>query len=286
MRNKILVIGDVGEDIWRIGSCNRLNPESASLILDVEDYSTGRSMAGNIFSWVKTLYSRFHPFFGKFEVWMELSETNISKIRYVDGKSWKTLLRVDFGESTSQEYRSGEYLSDVFNLIKKENIKYVIVGDYNKNAFSFEDLRRVGDFCSKNGVTTFLDTKKIFDEPSYFNQFDFIKVNYLENKKNPLFEKYNNNLIITNGPNPSKLYQGSEFVFESKLLSYEPNIVDCCGAGDAFIAAFAMAYIDSNKDLKISLDFAQMVASLSVEKKGTGKCINFSWLNSQYKNEN
>lgn len=77
-------------------------------------------------------------------------------------------------------------------------------------------------------------------------------------------EKYPNQLIVTLGAAGARYYNGKEHVF---IEGFKTKAVDTTGAGDTFNGALAYA-ITSGQPLKEAVRFANIAASLSVEKFG------------------
>lgn len=79
-----------------------------------------------------------------------------------------------------------------------------------------------------------------------------------------VLKKYPNKLIITEGKNGARFYNGNE---EVVVPSFSVPIVDTTGAGDTFNAAFAVA-ISEGRSIEAALIFANRAASLSITKFG------------------
>ncbi|WP_018664698.1 ribokinase [Heyndrickxia acidiproducens] len=77
-------------------------------------------------------------------------------------------------------------------------------------------------------------------------------------------KRYPNKLIITEGENGARYFDGSE---EKVVPSFPAETVDTTGAGDTFNAAFAVA-VAEGKEIGEALRFANRAASLSVTKFG------------------
>ncbi|MFJ8261893.1 ribokinase [Rummeliibacillus sp. NPDC094406] len=77
-------------------------------------------------------------------------------------------------------------------------------------------------------------------------------------------EKYPNKLIVTLGSNGARYFDGKEHIF---VEGFKTQAVDTTGAGDTFNGALAYA-VTSGQSLKEAVRFANIAASLSVEKFG------------------
>jgi ribokinase len=86
---------------------------------------------------------------------------------------------------------------------------------------------------------------------------------FSENVESAL-EKYPNKLIVTLGSNGARYFDGKEHIF---IEGYKTKAVDTTGAGDTFNGALAYA-VTNGQSLKEAVHFANIAASLSVEKFG------------------
>ncbi|MGX9133313.1 ribokinase [Rummeliibacillus sp. JY-2-4R] len=77
-------------------------------------------------------------------------------------------------------------------------------------------------------------------------------------------EKYPNKLIVTLGHEGARYFDGQEHIF---VKGYQTQAVDTTGAGDTFNGALAYA-LTTGQSLKEAVRFANITASLSVEKFG------------------
>src|SRR6266849_840728 len=72
-------------------------------------------------------------------------------------------------------------------------------------------------------------------------------------------------LVATDGRHGASLFQHGNI---EKFPAYDPNAVHPPGAGDVFAAAF-LAHFHRNGDPRQAIDFANCVASISIEHEGT-----------------
>jgi len=142
---------------------------------------------------------------------------------------------------------------------RKELIKEadaVLVSDYNKGFLTEETLYEIGTLAKKS----FLDTKKKLSADTIL-AYTFVKLNEEEFKKN---ETTDRNLLLkmiaTLGGRGAK-YMGTLYPVEAK------ETIDVSGAGDTFLAAFAIKYLQL-QDVDISITFANKMCSIVVSKRG------------------
>ncbi|MGM9967258.1 ribokinase [Rummeliibacillus sp. TYF005] len=106
--------------------------------------------------------------------------------------------------------------------------------------------------------------------PSWMDLVDYLTPNetecadiFSEDVESAL-EKYPNKLIVTLGSNGARYFDGKEHIF---IEGYKTKAVDTTGAGDTFNGALAYA-VTNGQSLKEAVRFANIAASLSVEKFG------------------
>ena len=85
-RFKILLIGDSCEDVYYIGSVDRISPEAPVPILKISEHFRTPGMAANVRKNFDTINQN---------VEFISEKSKITKTRYIDKKSGQQLLRVD-----------------------------------------------------------------------------------------------------------------------------------------------------------------------------------------------
>tara|TARA_Y100000310_G_C20143349_1_gene561289 strand:- start:23 stop:529 length:507 start_codon:yes stop_codon:yes gene_type:complete len=132
----------------------------------------------------------------------------------------------------------------------------IVVSDYDKGFLSTEQIEHI---CYNHSLVL-LDTKKVLGD--WASEALFIKINDYEynNSKPFLNQKLRGKIIHTQG--------GKGCVFREKLYPVKPTDVrDTSGAGDTFIAALAVKYLQSS-NIEQSICYANRCASDAVTKKG------------------
>ncbi|NBP56134.1 hypothetical protein EBU71_06285 [bacterium] len=236
---KIAVIGEVCIDKFVYCLASRLSPEAPVPVLKPVGTTQNPGMAGNVVMNLQALdkdlkISTFHQ------------KENITKTRYVDKKSNHMFIRVDEGENNP--------CTRIEDLPDLKTFDMVIVSDYNKGFLLEEDLQKI----AKNSKISILDTKKRIDSKTS-KDFTFVKLNEQERGLNPHLDPHN--LIITLGSRGS-MYRGELFSQENPL-----ETIDVSGAGDTFVASFALEYYRT-KDIEKSIRFANKMSGQVVGKKG------------------
>ena len=245
MKNKVLVIGDSCQDMFRYGICERLSPEAPVPIMKPTKTVGNGGMAINVSENLKAL-----------GVDCDILTNDIRpvKMRYVDEVSNQILLRIDENDKISS------ITADTIQKIFFDDYDVIVVSDYDKGYLSEKDI----EYISNHHPLVFLDTKKKIGD--WAKNVEFIKINekeYLEN--NNYLSKFvinsKGNLIVTKGKDGATWNMIEEFPIE------EENIRDLSGAGDTFLAALVADYI-KNSDIRSAIRFANKCASWVVTQKG------------------
>lgn len=244
---RILVIGETCFDIYRYGSCKRINPEAPTPVMLFQEETRTLGMAGNVYNNIKSLRPEWNT-----QIVSQVNE--IQKRRYVDRNSNYILLREDINDK-----------ADVLREIPKlENYDAVVISDYHKGFLLESILEGILNLCYELGIPTFLDTKKILGEWSKYCYC--IKINKKEFELQPKnYKDYCQNIVVTLGKEGA-LLRGSEGTFHDDVPDIE--IKDVCGAGDSFLAGLVVNYSET-KSLTSAVKFANKVATVAVSKRGT-----------------
>lgn len=238
---KILLIGDACTDRYYYGSITRLSPEAPVPVLKHLYTEERLGMCLNVGANLETLGA---------DVDILKNEEMIYKDRFVDAKTKKHLLRVDFGESN-------RLLPVDPARIDPTGYDAVVVADYNKGFVSREAALHVSDMCHKANIPLFVDSKKKNLE---CYQHCFIKINEKESADVQQICS-TAKLIVTRGA------RGAEY--ENILYPTEEcEVFDVSGAGDTFMSALVCKYLE-NKDIPTALKFANYCARIVVQKFGT-----------------
>jgi D-glycero-beta-D-manno-heptose-7-phosphate kinase len=239
---KILVIGEVCTDKFIYCKINRLSPEAPVPVLTPTHTTKNSGMAGNVVANLKAL----EPIC----ITMLLGQTEvITKTRYVEEKSNHMFLRVDEGEKNVTPIK---WTKDFETIIKDSDL--VIVSDYNKGFLDTTSLWNIGHL-SKLSI---LDTKRKLT-PDIANKFSFIKLNEGESINNKHLDP--KNIIVTLGSKGT--YYNGELIPQNN----PQQTIDVSGAGDTFVAAFALKFLETLEE-KASIEYANEMAAKVVSKRG------------------
>ena len=233
---RFLVIGDACHDIYHFGTIKRLNPESSAPLLTVHKTDIRGGMAYNVAANLRA--------FGV-ETVVELPKIGSSfKTRYVDEKTGYQFLRVDDDRVPDRKYKD---MSDH----DPADFDAVVVSDYNKGFLTENDIATLSRFKH-----CFIDTKKRNLGglgPAWF------KINAAEEAA--LISRPTN-LVVTLGPD------GATHNMTTVAPGFPVKVVDVCGAGDTFLAAFAYA-MTKGSNVPTAMNFANRCAAITCTHIGT-----------------
>jgi len=239
---KVLVIGETCVDRFIYCDVKRLSPEAPIPIVNPIKTTTNPGMAGNTAANIKALSPTS-------EVLHLFPEGNITKTRYVEDKSNHMFLRVDEGEDTISKFK---WAPSVDLMLKTSDI--VIVSDYDKGFLSNSDLKGI----ARKSKLSILDSKRKLTN-DIVEDFSFIKLNKSESQNNP--DLRHPGLIITLGAQGA--YWGRELISQEN----PQQTIDVSGAGDTFVAAFALKYFETLEEIP-SINFANQKSAEVVSKRG------------------
>ena len=239
---KIVVIGESCTDRFIYGKVNRLSPEAPIPIFNPLNTVINGGMSANVVSNLKSLQS-------KANIVHLAPPNNITKTRYVEEKSNYMFIRIDEGEDNIEPFKWSLFIDQILG-----QADMVIVSDYDKGYLSNLDLEAI----AKKSSLSFLDSKRKLNS-NIVDKFTWIKFNESEADNNPDLDY--SKIIITLGSKGAKI---DGVMFESPLPQ---ETIDVSGAGDTFIAAFALNYFKT-KDNNLAVKYANIMASKVVSKKG------------------
>lgn len=257
MSYDIIVIGEKCNDIFVNGVVNRISPEAPVPVFEPNTTTIIDGMAGNVFNNIKALNPALKSKFISQEI-------PIKKTRFIDTTSGYILLRVDEDDQTLP-CSVKSFFND--HQIIDDSTQAVVISDYNKGFLNELKIRMINKVSKAKNSNIFLDTKKILGRWS--RDIDFVKINQKEYEMQLKHSSITDlldcckNLIVTNGE------KGSTWINKSITVSTPVvEVRDVVGAGDTYLAAFVIKYIECN-DVVESMTYANKAASIAVSKKGT-----------------
>jgi D-beta-D-heptose 7-phosphate kinase/D-beta-D-heptose 1-phosphate adenosyltransferase len=245
---RVLVIGDGCKDIFQYGKCERLSPEAPVPVFKPLQEKSNGGMAVNVYANLIALGIDCDI----------ITDSGITKTRYIDEVSNQMLLRVDENDSVQQ------VSSIVVSNIKFDEYDAIVISDYNKGFLSKSDIF----YISNRHHTVFLDTKK--DIQSWCGDIFCIKINnkeYLENKT-WIDTEFRNIAVVTLGD------KGATYSYRAKKnkerlipITEEHPVRDLTGAGDTFLASLVAKYLE-NENIEEAIQFANKCSAWAVTQKG------------------
>lgn len=239
---KILVIGESCRDIFVYCSTDRIAPAIPVPVLNIKHQVENGGMAQNVYRNINSIYSHC-------DILTNQNWNDVTKSRYMHDETNHAFFRVD----STQDIK--KIVLDVNNL---KEYSLIVVADYDKGFLSEQDIQKICD--SHNMV--FLDTKKPLGE--WCLGAKYIKINDYEYRRSIDFINSNqevfSKVIHTKG--------GEGCIFLGKTYPVKKiEVKDSSGAGDSFMAAFAVKYL-LTKDIEKSIRYANECASQVVTKRG------------------
>jgi len=236
--SRILVIGESCKDVFVYCDAVRLAPDVPVPVLNVIHQEENEGMAMNVL--------RNITIFEDCAITTNENWKYITKTRYVHEATNHTFFRVD----TEPNY--GRFDTD----IDYSKYEVIVISDYNKGFLTEKDIEKI---C-KSHPRVFLDTKKKLGK--WAKKAFVIKINdYEYNNSDPkVTEAFKDKIIHTMGGDGCE-YNGKKYPVKKM------EVKDSSGAGDAFMAALVVKYVDS-KDLEKSIVYANERASEVVKHRG------------------
>jgi len=239
---KILVIGESCKDIFVYGKTPRLCPEAPAPVFNPLKITETGGMASNVYKNLLSMGIKANLFTN--ENWQ-----SITKTRFIDFNMNHMFIRVDENDD--------KYLNANIKHLRLKNYHAVIISDYNKGFLKTSDIEAI---CGKHD-NVFLDTKKTLG--SWCRRAKYIKINNTEyeNSKHTITPEIHDKLIITMSRDGC-IHQGITYPVP------EVEIKDSSGAGDTFISALALKYVETS-NIEESVSYANECATKVVQKRGT-----------------
>ncbi len=247
-----LVIGEYCNDIRRECEITRLSPEAPIPILKPSEIcQTTPGMAANV---LENLWS-----LGAMGSLIS-NQRRITKTRYIDKQSGYIVARVDEYDEILENDRFPKWQGE-WTL---KNCDGIIISDYNKGFLSEENIEYIATEALRQGIPTFLDTKKKLD--SYAKSITVVKINEKEFRaqgdSHPLWGFAQNIVVTLGGRGCVWFNQGIDIVSEPV------KVYDVCGAGDTFLAAFAIKYVETGGDIPKAMEYGNKAARVAVSHHG------------------
>ena len=237
---KILLIGDICDDIYQYGVVERISPEAPVPIFK-PTHSTGRlGMVGNVYQNLVALGC---------DVTLKTG-SHSKKTRFIDSRSKQQLLRID--EDVQSSPLQKDFVSNI------NDYDAVVISDYDKGVVTYDLIDWIRQEF-KGPI--FMDTKKK-DIACFYGIF--VKINENEYKDR---WSINDSLIVTLGDRGAMYKTGRDPKHETVYPCPKVEVVDITGAGDTFLSAFTFEFLRSHNH-SMAIDFANRASSITVQHFG------------------
>ncbi len=236
----LLVIGESCVDLYRFGRCERLSVEAPVPILLQTKTESKPGMAANVALNVKSLGHNVKTVTNK---------TEIVKERFLDERFSQQILRVD-----SNDVCRPLAIAELKSVLSENSFDGTLISDYNKGFLTHSTLVKIIPMLPK---PIFVDSKK--KDLSAFSDC-ILKINKHEFETSSI-RPADCELIVTMGDKGAK-WKGR--IYPAQKVH---DVFDVCGAGDSFLAALAVKFIEA-KDMPSAIKFANKCAGISVRHLG------------------
>lgn len=175
----------------------------------------------------------------------------ITKTRIVDERSNHQLLRID------HDVKASLWTGVAPDAI--ENYDAVIISDYCKG---FLDYTAIENIIEQSAGLVFIDTKKT-DLRRFYSDRVIVKINDLEYK---MATSQPMHLIVTRGSNGTQYFYNRRLMYPAFAVD-KAELMDGCGAGDTFLAAFSAEYLKT-RNIESAIIFANRAAGITIQHVG------------------
>ncbi len=302
---KVLVVGDVGLDIYIMGDVKRLSPEAPVPVLDVSQEDVRLGLAANVAHNIQTLGGQSHLVsvvgddIGAQDLQKLLKEHNITSYDLVADKDRPTTrkMRLLTGQHhiARVDFEKQHLLSEKIKTIVIERIvkaiaqsDIVILQDYSKGMIDWELSQQLIQKSHQMGKKVLVDPYRTTSLTHYkgaylmtpnrdesialARQMDYNIADKLESTDRVgqlLMEGIQSEqMVVTLGSAGMKLFEKGQV---HHMPTFAQNVFDVTGAGDTVIAAMALA-LAAGWSLEKACYLANFAAGVVVGKVGCVPC--------------
>lgn len=257
----ILVVGDYIDDTYKWCRCPRMCPEAPAPVLIVDKMETRPGGAGNVYENLVSISARSNA-----DEVAELESLSLStKIRYFVGNRLMFREDQDAGSDPESIPDKGN-LKDLELCFSSTTYRGVIISDYGKGGVTDQVVKLVLSESLHKQIPVFVDAKCHDPNGKYAGAFCIFPN---EDEHPNLDPKKFGHIIRKLGPKGCS-------VDGKHVKTREQPVFDVTGAGDVFLAAFVLKYleyretgVDEQGSLLDAAYFANIVAGISVRHVGT-----------------
>ncbi len=302
---RVLVVGDIGIDMYLMGDVKRLSPEAPVPVLDVVTESQRLGLAANVAQNIQSLGGKCHLvsvvgadnaaddmkkllkdyWIESYDLIVDESRPTTRKMRLLSGQHH--IARVDFEKSIPvKEKVKTELIYKAIQAVGDHDI--VILQDYSKGVVDWEVAQQLIQKCRTVGKKVLVDPYKTAPLTHYkgaylmtpnrdeaFNLARQVEVTLKDgnenvNKVGEILKSAidSENMVVTLGSQGMKLFEGKS---TRELPTFAQNVFDVTGAGDTVIAAMALA-LAAGWSLERACYLANFAAGVVVGKIGCVPC--------------
>ncbi|MCC6137636.1 MAG: D-glycero-beta-D-manno-heptose-7-phosphate kinase [Bdellovibrionaceae bacterium] len=302
---RVLVVGDIGIDIYLMGDVKRLSPEAPVPILDVLSESQRLGLAANVAQNIHSLGGKCHlisvvgadaaaeelkhllktHWIESYDLVVDADRPTTRKMRLLSGQHH--IARVDFEKSIPvREKVKTELIYKAVQAIDSHDI--VILQDYAKGAIDWEVAQKIIQTCKAAGKKVLVDPYKTASIANYkgaylmtpnrdeafslARQLEVTIADSIENvdRVGTLLRQAiaSEQMIVTLGSQGMKLFEANT---TRHLPTFAQSVFDVTGAGDTVIAAISLA-LSAGWPLEKACYLANFAAGVVVGKIGCVPC--------------
>lgn len=302
---KVLVVGDVGLDIYIMGEVKRLSPEAPVPVLDVSKEDVRLGLAANVAHNIQTLGGQCHLIsvvgddvgatdlqallkkhsITSFDMVVDKDRPTTRKMRLLTGQHH--IARVDFEK---QHLLSEKVKTVVIEKIVKAiaQADIVILQDYSKGMIDWELAQQLIQKCNHSGKKVLVDPYRTTSLSHYkgaylmtpnkdesvalARQVDYNLEDNLDSidRVGELLMKTidSKQMVVTLGSAGMKMFENGQI---NQMPTFAQNVFDVTGAGDTVIASIALA-LAAGWPLEKACYLANFAAGVVVGKVGCVPC--------------
>ncbi len=296
----ILILGDIMIDRYYYGNMERISPEAPIPISNINNIEDKLGGAANLAINLNILYDKNiflisvigNDHNGE-KIKLLLNNNEIKHKLYIDEERKTTIknriycsnkMTSRFDIETKKDINleiQNQIIDDIDNMIKKIQIKALVISDYDKGFVTTVFCKNVIEKANNYRIPVFVDPK-VKDIEKYQNCFllkpNLQEIKMLSNKTDldeiiiDVYQKIRCLfLLVTCGSDGLILYSSDLKKHVQHKNEINQNSVDVTGAGDTVMAVVVSEYLKNNK-LNEAIEIANYIAGKSVKNIGTYIC--------------
>ena len=172
------------------------------------------------------------------------------------------LLQVNRVESILNNAASEDAVLDSLLSLHISAGDIVVFADYRNGLLTEYIVAAVIRRCEEVGAITFADSQ-VSKRPSNHEWYEYVDIMFVnEHEERYVPGSFCGRLVVKHGANGASEHYDDQ---EIHVPGHSINVVDTCGAGDAFLAAYVYQYL---RNPRTALEFANRWAALKCTKSG------------------